>query len=108
MLKIQPQIRLSEWISFAVMLPLVFGVSFQLPLVMLFLERLGIIDVNDFREKRRLAILVIAIVSMMLTPADPVSMLMMMAPLVLLYELGIGLCRLSPPKSPFESEMTTT
>jgi sec-independent protein translocase protein TatC len=107
MLKIQPQIRLSEWISFAVTLPLVFGVSFQLPLVMLLLERLGIFSVNDFREKRRLAILVIAIISMLLTPADPISMLMMMAPLVLLYELGIGLCRLSPPKSPFESELTT-
>ncbi len=98
---VHPQIRLSEWISFAVTLPLLFGVSFQLPLVMLFLERLSILSVNDFRDKRRMAILVIAILSMLLTPADPISMLMMMAPLVLLYEMGIGLCLLSPPKSPF-------
>ncbi len=103
MLKIQPQIRLSEWISFAVTLPLLFGVSFQLPLVMLFMERLSIFDVTDYREKRRISILVISIISMFLTPADPVSMLMMMFPLILLYELGIWLCQLSPPKSPFET-----
>jgi sec-independent protein translocase protein TatC len=107
MIGVEPQIRLSEWISFAVTLPLLFGVSFQLPLVMLFLERLSIFEVTDYREKRRMAILVIAILSMFLTPADPISMLLMMLPLVGLYELGIGLCMLSPSKSPFEGEMTT-
>ena len=45
---------------------------------------------------------------MLLTPADPISMLMMLGPLVVLYELGIGLCRLSPPKSPFDRELATT
>ncbi len=103
MLRIQPQIRLSEWISFAVTLPLLFGVSFQLPLVMVFMERLSIFDETDYREKRRMAILVISIISMFLTPADPISMLMMMFPLILLYELGIWLCQISPPKSPFET-----
>ena len=91
---VQPQIRLSEWISFAIMLPLMFGLSFQLPLVMLLLERLSIFEVADFQEKRRMAILIIAIVSMMLTPADPMSMLLMMFPLVVLYELGIVMCRM--------------
>lgn len=108
MIGIQPQIRLSEWISFAVTLPLLFGLSFQLPLVMLFLERLSIFEESDYREKRRMSILVIAIVSMMLTPADPISMLMMMFPLLGLYELGILLCRISPAKSPFEDGLITT
>lgn len=106
-LGVHPQIRLSEWISFAVTLPLLFGVSFQLPLVMLFLERLSIFSVTDFQEKRRMAILVISIISMVLTPAEPVSMLMMMFPLILLYELGIILCRMSPAAGPFEGELTT-
>ena len=44
-------------------MPLLFGVSFQLPLVMLFLERLSIFDAKIYREKRRIAILVIAIAS---------------------------------------------
>ena len=92
MLDVNPQIRLSEWINFAVMLPVMFGVSFQLPLVMLFLERISVFEISDYREKRRMAILVIAFLSMILTPADPMSMLLMMFPLTLLYELGIILC----------------
>ena len=101
-LGIVPQIRLSEWISFALMLPVMFGLSFELPVVMLLLERLQIVDVRTFREKRRIAILAIAFLSMVLTPADPMSMIAMMAPLILLYELGIWMCRLSPVNaSPF-------
>lgn len=105
-LGVVPQIRLSEWISFAIMLPLMFGLSFQLPLVMLFLERISIFDVHAYREKRRLAILVIAILSMFLTPADPMSMLAMMIPLVALYELGILMCGFRPSRSPFEEAQT--
>lgn len=104
MIGVVPQIRLSEWISFALMLPLMFGLSFQLPLVMLLLERLSIFDVKDYREKRRMAILVISIVSMLMTPADPMSMLMMMVPLIGLYELGIVLCGISPARNPFPEE----
>lgn len=101
-LEIHPQIRLSEWISFAVLLPVMFGISFQLPLVMLFLERISIFEVSHYREQRRMAVLVIAVISMLLTPADPMSMLMMMLPLVFLYELGIMLCQHLPSPSPFE------
>ena len=95
-LEIHPQIRLSEWISFAVMLPLMFGISFQLPLVMLFLERIGIFDITTYRQQRRMAILVIAIISTILTPQDPTSMLLMFLPLVGLYEFGIWLCKSLP------------
>lgn len=102
MLKVNPQIRLSEWINFAVTLPVMFGVSFQLPLVMLFLERISVFEISDYREKRRMAILVIAFLSMILTPADPMSMLLMMFPLTLLYELGIILCGFNPHKPQVE------
>lgn len=101
-LGIVPQIRLSEWISFALMLPVMFGLSFELPVVMLLLERLQIVDVATYREKRRIAILAIAFLSMLLTPADPMSMMAMMAPLIILYEVGIWMCRFSPVNtSPF-------
>lgn len=100
-----PQIRLSEWISFAVILPLMFGISFQLPIVMLFLERISVFDVQSYREKRRMSILIIAVVSMMMTPSDPMSMILMAVPLVLLYEFGIMMCGFTAsPKSPFEAE----
>jgi sec-independent protein translocase protein TatC len=104
MMGLTPQIRLSEWVSFAVMLPLMFGISFQLPLVMRFLTAISIFNVEAYREKRRLAILVIAFLSMVLTPADPMSMLLMMFPLVLLYELGIVLCQFAPAQNPFDAE----
>ncbi|MBD3674637.1 MAG: twin-arginine translocase subunit TatC [Planctomycetaceae bacterium] len=101
---VTPQIRLSEWISFALVLPVMFGLSFQLPLVMYFVERMGFIKAETYREKRRLAILIIATLSMFLTPADPMSMIMMMIPLMLLYELGIYFCRLNPAINPYEAE----
>lgn len=92
-LGINPQIRISEWISFAVSFPLMFGISFQLPLVMMFLAKLNIVTPKMFREQRKMAILVIAIASMLLTPsADPASMILMMLPLLVLYELGIVFC----------------
>lgn len=103
-LEISPQIRISEWISFAVMLPVMFGLSFQLPLVMLFLERISIIDVTKYREQRKMAILIITILSMVLTPADPMSMLLMMFPLIGLYEFGIKLCTWIPKHTPFDAE----
>lgn len=104
MLEVWPQIRLSEWISFAILLPVLFGVSFQLPLVMLFLERISVFEANDYQQKRRMAIFVISIISMLLTPADPMSMMLMMIPLLVLYELGILMCRHAAAKTPFEAE----
>ena len=103
-LGLRPEIKMANWITFALMVSLMFGVSFQLPLVMLFLERISLVSAKLYREKRRHAILVIAFLSMVLTPSDPVSMMMMMIPLCILYEFGILLCgRQSINKSPFES-----
>ncbi len=106
LLGVNPQIRLSEWISFAVTLPVMFGLSFQLPLIMLFMERISIFTVKDYHEKRRMAVLIIAIISMLMTPADPMSMVLMMMPLILLYELGILMCKFFPNAnaSPFEDD----
>lgn len=108
LLGVNPQIRLSEWISFAITLPLMFGLSFQLPLIMLFLERISVFEVKDYIEKTRMAILVISIISMLMTPADPMSMLLMMLPLLLLYGLGIAMCKYFPSAnaSPFEAPDT--
>ncbi len=104
-LDIQPQIRLSEWLSFAVLLPVMFGLSFQLPLVMKFIHAINVVSVKTFQEKRRIAIFVIAFISVVATPTgDPMSMLLMMFPLMLLYEVGILLCRYTESKNPFEAQ----
>lgn len=94
--------RISEWLSFVLILPLGFGISFQLPLVMLFLNRIGVLAISVYIEKWRIAVLVIIIISAILTPADPISLLLMACPLTVLYFLGIGLCEWMPRhKSPY-------
>jgi sec-independent protein translocase protein TatC len=70
----------------------------------LFLQKINVFQVSDYREKRRLAILGIAFLAMILTPTpDPMSMLLMMAPMLALYELGIGLCVMTRPRDELES-----
>jgi sec-independent protein translocase protein TatC len=93
----QPDLNLSEWVSFVLMMPLGFGVSFQLPLLMLLLERIGIFTVESYWSKWRLAVVIIMVIAMILTPSpDPYSMLLMGVPLVGLYFGGIWLCKLAP------------
>jgi len=105
-LGIDPDPRISEWLSFVLVLPFGFGISFQLPLVMLFLERIGIFDVQAYLSKWRVAVLVIAVAAMMLTPADPYSMILMAAPLIVLYFGGILFCKYMPRnRSPFDSDL---
>lgn len=88
--------RLTDYMSFALMLPLGFGISFQLPLVMLVLERLGILSVKLYVSQWRMAILIIAFLSMILTPNDVGSMLGMAVPLIGLYFVGIAMCKYLP------------
>ncbi len=88
--------RIGEWLSFVLILPLGFGVSFQLPLVMLFLNRIGVATLDFYIQQWRIAILIICVVSMVLTPADPISMLLMAVPLCFLYVLGIFMCKYMP------------
>lgn len=91
-LGVEPNLRLTEWMGFATILPLVFGAGFQTPLVMLFLGRIGVLTAAQYREKRKFAILGVVIAAAMLTPGpDVVSQLMLAVPMLALYELGIVL-----------------
>jgi sec-independent protein translocase protein TatC len=99
-LGIEPTMRITDWMSFATILPVVFGVCFQTPLVMLFLERVGIFTYDDFRSKRRMAILIMVIAAAILTPGpDVFSQLALAVPMVGLYELGLILIK-SNKKAP--------
>lgn len=102
MMAIDPDPRISEWLGFVMFLPIGFGVAFQLPLVMLMLQRIGMFTTAAYLAKWRVAILVIFIIAMFLTPADPLSMLLLGGPLTVLYFLGILLCRFMPRnKNPY-------
>ena len=91
---IQMAFTLGDYIGLFFTLTLVLGLVFQTPLVMVFLNRIGMGSVQGFGRARRMAILVGFVVSAFLTPPDPFSLLLMAGPLVLLYEVGILVCRL--------------
>jgi sec-independent protein translocase protein TatC len=94
---LEPDLRLNEWLSFAIMFPLVFGISFQTPLLMFGLYKLGIVEVETYTKNWRMAIFGLAVVSLVLVPApDIFSLIAMMAPLWALYAVGIFMCKMSP------------
>ncbi len=94
-LKIEPNIRLSEWLGFATILPVIFGACFELPLVMVVLESIGMFRIDDYIKRWRHAILIIAVIAMLVTPTtDPGSMMLLMGPMGGLYFLGIGLVQM--------------
>ncbi len=92
-LGVDAEIRLNEWLSFAIMMPVVFGLAFQTPLVMMFLHRVGIVTVQMLRQHRRISWFAMVIIAALLAPApDAQSLLLLWVPMVALYELGILLC----------------
>jgi sec-independent protein translocase protein TatC len=95
---VEPDLRISEWINFALLFPLGFGISFQLPLVLFVLERVGLFTLKQYLARWRISVLVIFILALLLTPGDPGSMLLMAIPLTILYFAGIFFCWLIPRK----------
>jgi len=81
--------RLEKYFSFVIGLMLAFGLAFELPIVMAFVARIGILNAETFKKQRRIAVLLIFIASAAFTPQDPFTMLLMAIPLLGLYELGI-------------------
>lgn len=90
---LRPEYKLSKYINLVVAMLLAFGLCFQLPLVVLALERIGIVEIDQLKEFRRYVYFAMAILAAMITPGgDLVSMLGLTGPLILLYELGVWLC----------------
>lgn len=87
------QVRARDYYSFFSMTMIACGLVFQLPLAIVAITRLGIVSVEQLRQNRRYAYLVISIVAAALPGVDPVSMLIEMVPLLVLYELSILLAR---------------
>ncbi len=87
------QVRARDYYSFFSMTMLAGGLIFQLPMLILAVTRLGIVKVEQITKNRRYAYLIIAIVAAALPGVDPVSMLIEMVPLLVLFELSILLAR---------------
>ncbi|MFQ5689291.1 MAG: twin-arginine translocase subunit TatC [Gemmatimonadota bacterium] len=94
---LSPIITIDEYLRFATGIILAFGIIFEMPVLLVLLAMLGVVSPATLRRYRRHALVVIAILSAVLTPADVGTMIMMMAPMVLLYELSIWLIRIVVP-----------
>jgi sec-independent protein translocase protein TatC len=99
------QVQAKEYYGFFSMTLLATGIVFQVPVGILAVTRLGIVKVEQLTKNRRYAYLVCAVVAAALPGVDPISMLLEMAPLVVLYELSIVLAKaFGTPHDRFEAE----
>jgi len=94
----QALIKVSEYLSFFFNTTLLFGLAFEMPLILSILGVLGVINKSFLVKNRRYAIMILALSSAVMTPPDPASMLLMMLPMLLLFELSIILVGVLSPK----------
>jgi sec-independent protein translocase protein TatC len=89
---VEHQLEVSKTLGFITTLLLVFGVIFELPVVIMVLTAVGLVTPDFLRSKRRHAIVLITIAASLISPGDVITLtIMMMVPLILLYEMGIHL-----------------
>lgn len=88
--ELKPVISIGRFVNFVTIFILAFGIIFELPILMVFTAKVGLVTRSFFSRNRRYALLLIAIVAALLTPTpDIVNMMLMGGPLYLLYEVGI-------------------
>lgn len=104
------QVRARDYYSFFTLTLGVMGLIFELPIAILAVTRLGILTPEQLGRNRRYAYVILAVVAMLLPGTDPVSMLLEMVPLLLLYEGSVLLARLlgGPPDEARERDLTVS
>ena len=88
-LPIQLEAKVNEYLSLVMKLIFAFGISFQLPVVLSLLARVGIVDSDFLKKRRKYVIVIIFAAAALLTPPDPITQIGLAIPLLILYELSI-------------------
>tara|TARA_Y100000816_G_C25995262_1_gene519926 strand:- start:117 stop:884 length:768 start_codon:yes stop_codon:yes gene_type:complete len=88
-LPIQLEAKVNEYLSLIMRLIFAFGISFQLPILLNLLARIGVVNSDYLRKTRRYVIVIIFSIAAILTPPDPITQIGLAIPLLLLYELSI-------------------
>ena len=86
---IQLEAKINEYLSLIMKLIFAFGLSFQLPVILSLLARVGFVDSVYLKERRKYVVIIIFITAAILTPPDPITQIGLALPLLLLYELSI-------------------
>ena len=88
-LPIQLEAKVNEYLSLVMKLIFAFGLSFQLPVVLSLLARVGIVDSEFLKKRRKYVVVIIFAIAAILTPPDPITQIGLAIPLLILYELSI-------------------
>ena len=92
----EANIRIGRYINLILALTLWVGLSFQTPLVMTLLSRLGVVKPSSFAKRRKMAIVGAFVAAAVFTPTfDPVNQTLLASPIIVLYEIGIWLSKLA-------------
>lgn len=85
----KPMITIDAYLGFFVLMTLMFGVAFELPLILMLLAMMGMFDAAFLKKNRRMAAVALAVVAAVMSPPDAISMILMWIPLLILYESSI-------------------
>ena len=102
-LPIQLEAKVNEYLSLIMRLIFAFGISFQLPILLNLLARIGVVNSDYLKKRRRYVIVIIFALAAILTPPDPITQVGLAIPLLLLYELSIFTVRLTERKKEKEN-----
>ena len=89
---ITPLITLNAYVSFLGKMITAFGLMFELPVVILFLSKIGVVTPKTLKKGRKYAIVVIFVLAAFLTPPDVISQIMLAVPVLAMYEISIWIC----------------
>jgi len=104
---ITPAPDIEAYFSFVITMFLAFGVTFEIPVVIVVLVRMGIVSIEKLREGRPYAIVGAFIIAAVVTPPDVLSQFMLAVPMCLLYEAGIIFGRFVQPQTPVSEKEST-
>lgn len=89
---ITPMITLNAYVSFLGKMITAFGLMFELPVVILFLSKIGVVTPKSLKKGRKYAIVAIFVLAAFLTPPDVISQIMLAVPVLAMYEISIWIC----------------
>jgi len=101
-------IGITKYLGFILWMLLIFGFMFQLPVVVFFLDRIGVVSPRSLRSKRKHVVIAVFIVAAILTPPDVITQLAMSVPIIVLYEVSILVVSLSHRRERKETPVEET